>query len=62
MRDPNRIPKVLEIIGLYWMKYPDLRLGQIIGNVSSIPYYLEDDDLIEALEEAMREDKKDGVS
>ena len=32
MRDPNRIPDVLEAIRLAWEKYPDLRLGQLIVN------------------------------
>lgn len=34
MRDPNRIPVILEMIRVEWEKYPDLRLGQIISNVT----------------------------
>lgn len=32
MRDPKRIPRILETLRRYWTKYPDLRLGQIVGN------------------------------
>lgn len=51
MRDVNRIDKVLEEIKRIWEKYPDLRLTQLIMNLSNSPmlYYLEDDDLIDAL-------------
>ena len=33
MRDPKRIPKILERLRILWEKYPDLRLGQLIGNM-----------------------------
>ncbi len=36
MRDPNRIADVLNEIGKYWMKYPDLRMGQLISNMNSM--------------------------
>ncbi len=29
-RDPERIPVILEVLRDVWMKYPDLRLGQMI--------------------------------
>jgi uncharacterized protein YihD (DUF1040 family) len=55
MRDPNRIPVILEAIRTYWEKYPDLRLGQLIDNASyhSIAdlFYVEDDVLLLALKE-----------
>lgn len=38
MRDPNRIPQILHLLGLYWDKYPDLRLGQIICNLTPENY------------------------
>lgn len=49
MRDPNRIDRVLALISSYW-KLPghsDLRLAQIIGNLSGLrdPYCYEDDKL-----------------
>ena len=55
MRDPNRISKVLKELNTYWCNYPDLRLGQILSNMSyelsgrNDPFYLEDDELLEEL-------------
>jgi len=49
-RDPNRIPKALQILGQIWAANPDLRLGQIMGN-ASISYYTEDDKAVLALEQ-----------
>jgi len=45
MRDPNRIPEVLELIRQLWEKYPDWRLGQLLVNVSDTDniFYVEDD-------------------
>ena len=54
MRDPKRINGILKQLGGLWKQYPDLRLGQLILNVSRDPqliYYLEDNDLIKALYE-----------
>jgi len=54
MRNPERIPKVIETIRKYWEKHPDLRLGQIIGNVLEAErdaYYLEDDELMKRIKE-----------
>ena len=31
-RDPDRIDFTLHVLGEYWRRHPDLRLGQIIGN------------------------------
>lgn len=47
MRDPNRIDKVLYIIGVVWHKYPDLRLGQILTHIASSKdlFYIEDEEL-----------------
>ena len=52
MRDVNRIEPTLARIGEIWKKYPDLRLGQLILNLGreEVLYYLEDKDLVEALE------------
>ena len=55
MRDPGRIPEVLNALWAYWIKHPDLRLGQIVSNASSQhrsdpdPYYLEDEDLMTSI-------------
>jgi uncharacterized protein YihD (DUF1040 family) len=32
MRDPKRMPEILELIGKLWSYYPDLRLGQLLQN------------------------------
>lgn len=52
MRDPDRIPRVLELLSRYWEKCPDFRLAQIVGNchgwnsfMGNDPYYMEDDKL-----------------
>lgn len=51
MRDPNRIGPILKELAKVWQKNPDLRLGQLIGNVLEGPalYYTEDDKLINVL-------------
>lgn len=50
MRNPNRIPKILVLLEKVWEKYPDLRLGQLIENITrdagwNDAYCIEDDDL-----------------
>ena len=56
MRDPKRIPEMLQALGEVWMKYPDLRLGQLVDNArffnedgttqdSRIPMFMVEDDL-----------------
>lgn len=57
MRDPNRIPDALAILGRVWYEHPDWRLGQVIANAvrahdgraNCDPFYIEDDDMVEAL-------------
>lgn len=49
MRDPRRIPIILLKLGRYWNSYPDLRLGQILGNFE-IGYNTEDSVLMDTLE------------
>ncbi len=63
MRDPDRIALILEELGNFWTKYPDLRLGQIlvIMNAGSrdkreLPldndvFNLEDDEFLNTLKE-----------
>jgi uncharacterized protein YihD (DUF1040 family) len=60
MRDPNRIPRVLAKVQAYWEQHPDLRLAQLVTNmnVGTDAFYLEDDDLELALEEASRSHKE----
>ena len=43
MRDKNRIPKILRVIGEVWNKYPDMRFGQLVVNcLGTDPFYVED--------------------
>ena len=65
MREPQRIPKVLNDVQRVWEAFPDLRLGQLLLNV--IPetqlYYMEDDELVHRLLEfgyAMAKERMDG--
>jgi len=56
MRNPNRIPIVLELIKEEWLKDPDLRFFQLVhnlqsqlGNKSGDLHYMEDIELIKEL-------------
>ena len=60
MRDPKRIPEMVEVLRTLWEKHPDQRLGQLIVNAASTidgfemarPTSLslvEDDDLLDGL-------------
>ena len=62
MRDPKRIDVILQEISAIWHKYPDMRLGQLIGNVLEGPslYYVEDNSLVKALKDVY-EDAKEPV-
>lgn len=57
MRDPTRIPIVLEEIRKLWEHYPDWRLGQLIVNATgrNDPFYTEDDMLVAHLQQLNRE-------
>ena len=55
MRDPKRIKPVLEALETYWNKNPDLRLGQIIVNMTRAwgrhdPFFVEDDKMLQAIQ------------
>lgn len=54
MRDPNRIPIILDAIKELWETMPDMRLGQLVYCImSSFPYdyfQVEDDKFMEALD------------
>ena len=47
MRDPKRIKPMLKLIEEIWLRYPDLRLMQLLGNAlgPGDPYYREDNKL-----------------
>lgn len=50
MRNPERIDKILEIIGKIWKQKPDLRLCQIICNaINDGLFYIEDDIFVQKL-------------
>lgn len=62
MRDPNRIPEVLAKIQEVWLKYPDLRLGQLIENAADWSgrsgvsiWMLEEPELVKGLERLLGE-------
>ena len=52
-RNPKRITGVLAVIKQIWEKDPDLRLMQLLLNVTKIDgaYNLEDDELVKRLKE-----------
>jgi uncharacterized protein YihD (DUF1040 family) len=54
MRDTRRIEPTLEALKRYWKRHPDLRLGQIIVNMSQVsdPFYVSDSVLAFNLERA----------
>ena len=60
MRDPKRIDVILQQISNIWHKYPDMRLGQLIGNVLEgvSLYYVEDDGLVNALKDTYEGEKE----
>jgi hypothetical protein len=60
MRDPKRIPEILNELKGIWSTIPDLRLGQLIGNVMTDSmdfYYMEDEELIKILRDHYSEVK-----
>ncbi len=57
MRNPKRIPIILKRLQVIWEQMPDMRLGQLIGNVyhstdsgGNRQYYEEDEKLIDKVE------------
>lgn len=54
MRDPKRIDSYVDKLKEVWVEHPDLRLGQLILNISSMHhidlYNIEDDRLFEMME------------
>lgn len=60
MRNPQRIKRILDLIEKIWIRYPDLRLTQLLGNCFEPEdlYYKEDDYLEKRLKEIYPEIKK----
>ena len=60
MRDPQRIPVILERLQKVWSVYPDLRLGQLISAAMTDPdqlFYISDEQLISNLEKLLAEEE-----
>jgi hypothetical protein len=38
MREPNRIDRMIELLRQAWLRNPDMRLTQLVINVSDTPY------------------------
>ena len=61
MRDPKRIPKVLDELRFLWEEVPDWRLGQIFCNLQRREnrdiFFYEDDELIKAIKDMIDENK-----
>jgi hypothetical protein len=59
MEKPKRNPeRVIAALRACLARYPDLRVGQMIGNAAAgkrDPYYIEDDQLAKELESIARE-------
>lgn len=61
MRDPKRISRALLLLGRIWIKNPDLRLCQLIDNVSpGDNYHVEDDDLEKRLKLTYLSEENEG--
>jgi len=48
MRDPARIPALLDILRMVWQAHPDLRFGQLVDNIG-VDFQTEDEDFIGAV-------------
>lgn len=61
MRDPNRIPEILKELEKYWTAAPDLRLGQLINNLSYLArgyhdmFCTEDEEMVKVLKNLNQE-------
>ena len=62
MRDPGRISPMMDLIESIWERYPDMRLGQLMFNLTWVyqtnrrlsmrdNFYIEDDDFYRWLKE-----------
>lgn len=59
MRDSKRIGEILELLKTEWEKVPDWRLGQLLSNSCSVLFYVEDEDLIEKVQEYLKDEQRD---
>jgi len=56
MRDPDRIPVILQRLEQVWERHPDLRLGQLLINVFNMDFYGVEDEVLASMVEAFYED------
>lgn len=56
-KNPERIKRILKVVEKYWEKNPDLRLGQLIGNMSvtNDSYFMSDELLEQCLVKALNQ-------
>lgn len=68
MRDPNRIPEILEMVKQLWLRCPDQRFWQFLSNLGGDVieklgfnvhdmWYIEDEDTVKAIEALLQEGK-----
>ena len=59
MRDPDRIVDVMAALLVAWQDVPDMRLGQLLVNITgkSDLFYVEDDVLLDEIQEWMETSK-----
>lgn len=69
MRDPARIPMVLQAIERIWRTHPDWRLGQLICNLASwsdptqdVVWDIEDEMLVAEVERHLAQQSRDPAS
>ena len=58
MRSPQRIFPLLEKIVVLWLRYPDMRLGQLLSSLTKEGediFYLEDEELTVRLQEKIND-------
>lgn len=56
MRDPKRIPYILELLEKGWSQMPDIRFGQLIENLKRYIgvhdlFYIEDEQMVEYIKD-----------
>lgn len=58
MRDPTRMPKILQKLQTLWEKYPDMRFCQLLASINGgvdDDFYIEDDVLLQRIRKIMAE-------
>jgi len=66
MRDPNRIPEILDMVKQLWLRCPDQRFWQFLSNLGGDVvgklsfkvhdmWYVEDEDTVKAIKALLQE-------